>query len=110
MKPRATIGYSTEAFSDSLLGDQLGVMRYGHRPRLADTFCGSGQIPFEAARLGCDVYASDLNPMACMLTWGAVNIIGGSPESREILAQDQQELARQVEVEIDALGVETDGN
>ena len=57
-------------------------MRFGHRPRVADTFCGSGQIPFEAARLGCDVYASDLNPVACMLTWGAFNIVGGSPESR----------------------------
>lgn len=26
------------------LVEQLGVMRYGHRPRLADVFCGSGQI------------------------------------------------------------------
>ena len=30
------------------LVEQLGIMRYGHRPQLADTFCGSGQIPFEA--------------------------------------------------------------
>ena len=52
-------------------------------PCVADTFCGSGQIPFEAARLGCDVYASDLNPVACLLTWGAFNIVGGSKESRE---------------------------
>ena len=85
-------------------------MRFGHRPRVADTFCGSGQIPFEAARLGCDVYASDLNPVACMLTWGAFNIVGGSPESREQLLKDQQELVRQVQAEIDQLGVETDGN
>jgi len=34
---------------------------------IVDPFCGSGQIPFEAARMGCDVYASDLNPIACML-------------------------------------------
>ena len=66
-------------------GEQLGIMRFGHRPQVADTFCGSGQIPFEAARLGCDVYASDLNPVACMLTWGAFNIVGGSLESREKL-------------------------
>ena len=26
--------------------------------------------------------ASDLNPVACMLTWGALNIIGASPEKR----------------------------
>ena len=61
-------------------------MRFGHRPRIADTFCGSGQIPFEAARLGCDVYASDLNPVACMLTWGAFHIVGGSRESQIQLA------------------------
>ena len=76
------------------LVEQLGIMRFGHRPRVADTFCGSGQIPFEAARLGCDVYASDLNPVACMLTWGAFNIVGGSAESREMLVQGQQELVQ----------------
>ena len=85
-------------------------MRFGHRPRVADTFCGSGQIPFEAARLGCDVYASDLNPVACMLTWGAFNIVGGSPESRENLAQRPAGTgAQRVQAEIDRLGVETDG-
>src|SRR5262249_11914196 len=69
-----------------------------------------GQSPFEAARLGCDVYASDLNPVACLLTWGAFNIVGGSEESRTKLAQDQMELVRRVQVEIDRLGVETDSN
>ena len=59
--------------------------------------CGSGQIPFEAARLGCDVYASDLNPVACLLTWGAFSIVGGSKESRKKLAQDQLELVRRVQ-------------
>jgi putative DNA methylase len=91
------------------LVEQLGLMRFGHRPRFADTFCGSGQIPFEAARLGCDVYASDLNPIACLLTWGALNIVGGSPESRVKLEQDQKELVAKVQAEIDALGVESDG-
>ena len=90
--------------------EQLGIMRYGHRPRFADTFCGSGQIPFEAARLGCDVYASDLNPVACMLTWGDFYIIGGSPERREKITKVQQKLVSQVQAEIDKLGVEDDGN
>lgn len=100
----------TQASSFPELVEQLGIMRYGHRPRVADTFCGSGQIPFEAARLGCDVYASDLNPVACMLTWGAFHIVGASPESREDLEQQQQELVARVQAEIDKLGVETDGN
>ena len=59
----------TSAFSFPELVEQMGIARFGHRPRVADVFSGSGQIPFEAARLGCDVYASDLNPIACMLTW-----------------------------------------
>ena len=103
----AHLGTSAQSFPE--LVEQLGVMRYGHRPRVADTFCGSGQIPFEAARLGCDVYASDLNPVACMLTWGAFNIVGGTSQSHEKLAKDQRELVRRVQVEIDELGVETDG-
>jgi putative DNA methylase len=66
-----------EANSHQELVEQLGILRYGHRPRVGDTFCGGGSIPFEAARLGCDVYASDLNPIASMLTWGALNVIEG---------------------------------
>ncbi len=85
-------------------------MRYGHRPWIADTFCGSGQIPFEAARLGCDVYASDLNPVACMLTWGAFNIIGASTEIRRELLKNQKELVLKVQSEIDKLRIEQDGN
>lgn len=44
----------TEAYSVSDLVEQLGIMRFGRRPKLADTFSGSGSIPFEAARMGCD--------------------------------------------------------
>jgi putative DNA methylase len=103
----AHLGTSARSF-DGLV-DQLGMMRFGHRPRLADTFCGSGQIPFEAARLGCDVYASDLNPIACMLTWGAFHIVGASDQDRELLLRNQQLLVEAVQSEIDKLGIETDG-
>ena len=72
------------------LVEQLGIARFGHRPKVADTFCGGGSIPFEAARIGCDVYASDLNPIACMLTWGAFNIIGASKEKRAEIEQAQK--------------------
>ena len=100
----------TQAHSFPELVEQLGLMRFGHRPRLGDTFSGSGQIPFEAARLGCDVYASDLNQVACMLTWGALNIVGGSSKSRAELSQEQHQLADWVHSEIDRLKIETDGN
>ncbi len=100
----------TNAQSVAELVEQLGIMRFGHRPRVADTFAGSGQIPFEAARLGCDVNASDINPVACMLTWGTFNIVGGSVDSRAELACKQKQLIEKVRAEIDALAVETDGS
>jgi putative DNA methylase len=99
----------TNASSFPELIEQLGVMRFGHRPIIGDTFCGSGQIPFEAARLGCDVNASDLNPIACMLTWGDFNIVGGAKKQRESLTHEQETLVNQVLSEVDRLGVETDG-
>jgi putative DNA methylase len=75
---------------------------------VADTFCGAGSIPFEAARIGCDVYASDLNPIACMLTWGAYNIIGADPETRAESEKGQREVAAAAEAEITGLGSEHD--
>ncbi len=99
----------TNASSFPQLVEQLGIMRFGHRPRIADTFAGSGQIPFEAARLGCDVFASDLNPVACMLTWAGMNIVGGSAESRRRLESDQVQLVRRVQQELEGLKIEDDG-
>ncbi|QUY40681.1 DUF1156 domain-containing protein [Acaryochloris marina S15] len=98
--------FGIEAHSHESLVEQLGVLRYGHRPKVGDTFCGGGSIPFEAARLGCDVYASDLNPVACMLTWGALNIIGASPEKRKEIEKAQKEVAEAVDREITELGIE----
>jgi len=97
-----------DAHSFPQLIEQLGILRYGHRPRVGDTFSGGGSIPFEAARLGCDVYAADLNPVACMLTWGALNIIGASPERRAEIERAQREVAAAVDAEITRLGIEHD--
>lgn len=98
----------TNAHSFPELVEQLGILRFGHRPRVGDTFCGSGQIPFEAARLGCDVYASDLNPIACMLTWGALNIVGADEATRREIEAAQKAVAEAVDREITALGIEHD--
>ncbi|WP_394230013.1 anti-phage-associated DUF1156 domain-containing protein [Shewanella colwelliana] len=98
----------TNAASFPQLIEQLGVARFGHRPKVADVFAGSGQIPFEAARLGCDVYASDLNPIAAMLTWGSLNIITDAEVQSKIKAE-QKIVLKQVREDLDALGVESDG-
>ncbi len=101
---------NTSAGSIKELVTQLGVMRYGHTPKVADTFSGSGQIPFAAAQLGCDVYASDLNPISCMLTWSAFNIVGGSPDEQKKIESSQKLLFDSVKRKIDELQIETDGN
>ena len=102
----AHLGIDVHSFPDLI--EQFGLLRYGHHPRAGDPFSGGGSIPFEAARLGYDVYASDLNPIASMLTWGALNIIGASPERRAEIEQAQHDVAAAVDREITALGVEHD--
>lgn len=102
----ARLGTSASNLHELVL--QLGEMRFGRHPRVGDTFCGGGSIPFEASRLGCDVYASDLNPIACMLTWGALNIIGASPERRAEIAAAQEKTIAAVERDITRLGIEHD--
>lgn len=36
-------------------------------PMVVDPFAGGGSIPLEALRIGCDTFASDLNPVACLV-------------------------------------------
>lgn len=98
----------TRASSITELVEQLGIMRYGRRPQFADTFAGSGSIPFEAARIGCDVYASDLNPVACMLTWGAFNIVGAAPDEHARMKAEQERIVAAIDKEICELGIEHD--
>lgn len=40
------------------------VANNGLAPKILDPFAGGGAIPLEAMRLGCEAYASDLNPIA----------------------------------------------
>ncbi len=96
------------AHSHQELIEQFGILRYGHRPRIGDTFSGGGSIPFEAARLGCDVYASDLNPIAYMLTWGALNIVGASQQQLDKIEKVQFKVANALDEEIINLGIEHD--
>ncbi len=98
----------SSAHSMDELIEQLGIMRFGHRPVVADAFCGGGSIPFEAARVGCDAHASDLNPIACTLTLSAFNILGASEEKRAGILEEQGAAAAAVDTEIRRLGIEED--
>jgi putative DNA methylase len=94
------------------LVEQFGRLRFGQIPRVADTFSGGGSIPFEAARLGCEAYASDLNPIACMLTWASSHIVGGEPRFQEQVQMAIKEIGKLVDQDIKKLGIEfdVDGN
>lgn len=85
---------------------ELGKRRFGHAPKVGDSFCGGGSIPYEAARLGCDAYGSDLNPVAALLTWSALNVVGGDPSVGEEVARAQRAVYDAVDQRITAWGIE----
>ncbi len=86
--------------------EELGRRRFGHRPRVGDSFCGAGSVPFEAARLGCDAYGSDLSPVAALLTWSALNIVGGGEERARQVQEAQNEIFETVDRQVIEWGIE----
>ncbi len=74
---------------------------------MGDCFCGGGSIPFEAARMGNDIFASDLNPIAGLLTWADINIAGANDEEIENLRVFQQKVYEAVDKQILEWGIET---
>jgi adenine-specific DNA methylase len=85
---------------------ELGESRFGRLPRVGDVFSGGGSIPFEAARLGCEAYGSDLNPVAGLLTWGALNVVGGGSDVIERIERAQQRVFNEVQQQVDAWRIE----
>ena len=85
---------------------QLGNTQFGHVPKVGDAFCGGGSVPFEVARLGCKSFGSDLNPVAALLTWAALNIIGGGQEVVEEVHKEQRKVYEVVNQKIIDWGIE----
>ena len=100
----------TSAGSLPELVRELGERRFGRIPRVGDAFCGGGSVPFEAARIGCDAYGSDLNPVAALLTWGALNIVGGGKEVAEQVREAQTAVFEAVDRQVTDWGIEHDAN
>lgn len=100
----------THASSLPELVEELAQKRYGHSLRVGDCFCGGGSIPFEAARIGCEAYGSDLNPVAGLLTWAAINVCGASEEQLAEIRAFQERVYREVDDEIRELGIESREN
>ena len=47
--------------------EEILKANHGKPPKVLDPFAGGGSIPLEALRLGCETYASDLNPVAVLI-------------------------------------------
>ena len=100
----AHLGTSANTIQE--LVEELGQRSFGHTPQVGDAFCGGGSIPFEAARIGCDAFASDLNPVACLLTWAALNILGGGEEVQRKVMQAQSAAFEATDKQITKWGIE----
>ena len=100
----------TDAHSLSDLVNQLSIKRFGRNVVVGDCFCGGGSIPFEASRMGCDTFASDLNPIAGLLSWSSINLCGVDSEELKEIENFREETFSKIEDYIRNLGIETNEN
>lgn len=96
----------TSAKSLNELVEQLSMQRYGRLVTVGDCFSGGGSIPFEAARIGAKAYGSDLNPIAGLLTWSNINILGANKKELSAIKAFQRNVFDAVDKEIKELGIE----
>jgi len=70
-------------------------------PLVVDPFAGGGSIPLEALRLGCEAFASDLNPVACLILKVMLeDIPRHGPKLAEELRRVGAEIKEQAEKEL----------
>ena len=70
-------------------------------PLVVDPFAGGGSIPLEALRLGCEAFASDLNPVACLILKVMLeDIPRHGPELAEELRRVGKEIKKAAEKEL----------
>jgi putative DNA methylase len=81
-----------------------GLVRAAHGeepPLVVDPFAGGGSIPLEALRLGCEAFASDLNPVACLILKTMLeDIPRHGPGLADELRKVGAEIKRQAEKEL----------
>lgn len=100
----------TNATKLSELVEELSMRTFGHCARVGDSFCGGGSIPFEAARIGCDSFGSDLNPVATLLTWAGLKVLGAGRPVQDQLRKEQMVVFKAAEATIREWGIESNGD
>jgi adenine-specific DNA methylase len=76
-----------------------GLVKAAHGeepPLVVDPFAGGGSIPLEALRIGCGAFASDLNPVACLILKVLLEDI---PRHGPKLAEELRTLGKQIKEE-----------
>ena len=96
----------TNSHSIPELIDQLSIKRYGKVITVGDCFAGGGSVPFESARIGCNAYASDLNPISGLLTWADLHLCGASDSEIRQIESFLRRVYNEVDSEIRELGIE----
>jgi adenine-specific DNA methylase len=90
--------------NSSYLEVSRGLVKPAHGeepPLVVDPFAGGGSIPLEALRLGCQAFASDLNPVACLILKVLLeDIPRHGPKLAEELRRVGGEIKRQAEKEL----------
>lgn len=88
----------------SYLEVSRGLVKAAHGeepPLVVDPFAGGGSIPLEALRLGCETFASDLNPVACLILKVMLeDIPRHGPELAKELRRVGAEIKKQAETEL----------
>ena len=89
---------------DAFLATSRALVKAAHGgepPLVVDPFAGGGSIPLEALRLGCEAFASDLNPVACLILKVMLEEIPRhGPELAEQLREAGAEIKRRAEREL----------
>jgi putative DNA methylase len=67
-------------------------------PLVVDPFAGGGSIPLEALRVGCEAFASDLNPVACLILKVMLEEI---PRHGSALAEELRHVGGEIKTELE---------
>ena len=85
------------AVKQAYLDTGRALVRVAHgeeAPLVVDPFAGGGSIPLEALRLGCETFASDLNPVACFIMKVMLEEI---PRYGPILAKELRKVGNEIQ-------------
>ncbi len=70
----------------------------GKPPRVLDPFSGGGSIPLEALRLGCEVHATEYNPVAVLILKCTLEFPWKFGRPKKVKVKDSMGLEQEVEI------------